>query len=780
MGENMKKRDSIGFGRVGAALCILLSASCALAQPRPNKGVGRKVIPVVWAPNASRPGAHANLGPTGARGWVDGHRIHVIDVAKRSPADGPLRINDAIIGANGERFIEGADPRVALGKAVAVSETAEKKGVLALTVLRGGEEKTVTVRLRVLGEYSRTWPFDCEKSRRILADACRWMATQQYPDGHIDGELGGATAWAGLLWLAAGDVEYLDNARRAAYWLVDTKYSAAKVSLNNWALGYAGILLAEYYLITGDSAVIPELKGLADAIAKGQMACGSWGHSSPWGGYGAVNSVGLPCFMTLVLARECGIRVDEAAVKRSTQFFRKYVGRGWVPYGDHKPWRGNSSNGKSAMAAVAFALLGDDAEAVKDFSESVAASGEFREVGHTGSYFSIMWGPPAAILARRENFHTFMNVQKWYYDLSRTWDGGIASLPNPENLGGRTPGTYALSGPSYTTAGIGLTYALPQKRLRILGAEPGVFGRKASGPTAKAMALLREKKWQELEAAVAKLKGKPAADLRAVIQLQDQSVAATLAGIERTVGAGDVYRALRMLEALQRLLGEDCPKLADARKLLAENEKWIETGKDYYEKFGKAWDYGWQYWHYYGKHAAEVLAGGAPVQPPGWQALVETSEKAPQDWKLAQWGGEASDPPTQDPAPKEFEGWTGLEFDDSKWADRQGPVGGGKNATTAWQERDVLLRKAFKIDEGRFVRARLNVTVGQDCSAEVYLNGFRVAEIVQGSRKGYAAIELSPSAVKLLHRGQNLLAVHARKGEGKNQTLDVGLQATRN
>ena len=96
------------------------------------------------------------LGPTGARGWVEGHRIHVADVAPGSPADGLLEAGDVLLGANGTPFPEGQDPRVALGNAIAESETEARRGRLTLTVQRGRESRTVGLTLRVLGSYSPT------------------------------------------------------------------------------------------------------------------------------------------------------------------------------------------------------------------------------------------------------------------------------------------------------------------------------------------------------------------------------------------------------------------------------------------------------------------------------------------------------------------------------------------------------------------------------------------------------------------------------------------------
>ncbi|MGB2824103.1 MAG: DUF6288 domain-containing protein [Phycisphaerae bacterium] len=765
------------------ALALAACFLCTAAAAQGRKPKGPEITTVTWSPHGAYKGWQVNLGPTGATGWVNGSRIHVVRVDSGSPADGVLEIGDVILGANEAAFPEGDDCRLALGKAIGESEAGGKKG-LALTVLRGDEEISVNVRLRKLGAYGPTWPFECSKSRKILAEACEFLARQQYPDGHIEGELGMPTAWAGLLLLASGDVKYLANARLAAHWFVDQRFATEKISLNNWPRSYAGIFLAEYYLATGDYAVIPELKALCGAIADGQMACGSWGHNSPWDGYGAVNQVGLTCLMALVLAKECGIRVDEVALKKSVVFFRNYAGKGWIPYGDHVPWRGNSGNGKNAIAAVIFSLLRGEGETVRAFSTPVAAAYRYREEGHTGSFFSIMWGPIAAELAGRETFHPFMDYQKGYYDLCRTWRGGIANLPNAENLSGRTPGHYTFNGPIYTTGGLALLYAMPLRKLRILGAERGVFGQKLPAGLAKARTLFIDKKWQQFLEAFApyrKKRGVPAGERELAAQLgkaferQKTSVALSLEAFQRSIDGRDVYRASEALRSLEKLLGKDDPLLADARETMAENERWVETGKEYSEAWTKLKDFAWQYWHYYGVRAAAVLEDVGTVHPARWDALVPTSEHVAQTWKVHQWGDAKAESPKADPAWEKLKGWQTAEFDDSKWAEGPGPV--GDRDGIRWQGRHLLLRKTFTLKRSPRAKLRLRLMSSRDCVTAVYLNGVKVAEVVRGpQRSKYGEIPLADAASKLLKKGPNVLAVHCRKG-GRGGDLDVGLQA---
>ena len=779
--DNRKTAYQVAILAAAALLLVPVSARARAAEKPGHPAASA----VTWSPHAWWPGRHVTLGPTGAQGWISGGRIYVENVAKGSPGDGLLRKGDIITGVNGKRFRDGVDPRITLGAAITESETVAGGGRLALLVQRDGRSSTVNVRLPVMGSYSATWPYNCAKSARILKAACARLADAQYPDGHVPCELGMATMWAGPLFLASGEPEYLDNARRAAYWLIEQSYDG--VTLNTWPAGYSGLFLAEYYLATGDRTVLPHLRKLTDLLVKGQMRCGSWGHSAPWGAYGAVNQTGLVCVISLVLTKECGLDVDGPALKRSLDFFRGYVGKGWIPYGDHRPWLGRSGNGKNALGAVLFNLVGREPEATRYFSRTVAASYRYREEGHTGCYFSMFWGPPAAVLAGDKEFRTFMDYQKWYYDLARRHDGGIVCQPNEENLGGRTPGGYTWGGGAYTTGGMALFYAMPLKRLRVLGGGRSVFGRRLPAPLDRARTLYEQRKWDELSAALAKLaktaSGSPeqrrmAKRLAAAAEMQRKSVDLTLLAIENSIREQDPYRASELLKSLERLLGKDDPALSDAQDLVEKNKQWVETGQKYYETWSKLRELGEEYWHTYGRRTRAMLGATGPAAPKRWTVLVATSDKTPQTWKAFQWGDLKDDSPPDDPMPAATKGWNTRGFDDSKWTSAAGPIRPKSGGKDIWSARHLLLRRTFDLSDGACTRLRIRLAAGRDCPTDVYLNGVLVLRAVRGPTRKFAVIELAGASVRLLRKGANLLAVHCRRSAGgRAGNLDVGLEA---
>ena len=163
------------------------------------------------------------------------------------------------------------------------------------------------------------------------------------------------------------------------------------------------IFLAEYVIATGDQTVLPGLRRLAIESANGQSVVGSWGHrfvgkeTGRLGGYGMMNSPGIPLTIGLALAKKAGIddaKVSEA-IEKSANLLRFYSGKGAIPYGDHRPWiQTHDDNGKNGMAAVLFDLLNEPEHAEYFSRMSVACHGPERDTGHTGNFCNMLWAMP--------------------------------------------------------------------------------------------------------------------------------------------------------------------------------------------------------------------------------------------------------------------------------------------------------------------------------------------------------------------------------------------------
>ena len=77
-----------------------------------------------------------------------------------------------------------------------------------------------------------------------------------------------------------------------------------------------------------------------------------------------------------MLARECGIKIQDEDLRKNVRYFYRFAGYGSVPYGDQRPDAGVASNGKSGMAGVGLSLLPDDCyqKAARQFAVEQADS----------------------------------------------------------------------------------------------------------------------------------------------------------------------------------------------------------------------------------------------------------------------------------------------------------------------------------------------------------------------------------------------------------------------
>lgn len=417
-----------------------------------------------------------NLGATGARGWMhsdklattSARQIRITTVDENSPADGVLAVGDVILGVAGKDF--SYDPRTEFGKALTAAESDAGGGRLSLTRWRDSKIETVHLKLPVLGTYSATAPYDCPKSRRILERGCKALAKNitapKYKPHSIVRSLNA------LALLASGDPQYLPLVKKEA------EHAAAYNSTHRqgWTHGYLTLFLAEYVMATGDKSVLPGLRRLALETANGQSLVGSWGHSfvgedGRLGGYGMMNSPGIPLTIGLVLAREAGVndtKID-VAIERSTKLLRFYIGKGSIPYGDHAPWtQAHDDNGKNGMATVLFDALGERGGAEYFSRMSVASHSSERDTGHTGNFFNITWAMPGVARSGPRATGAWMNEYgSWYFDLARKWDGAFVHQGPPDDRRDKykswdCTGAYLLA------------YAMPLKKIRLTGKRPSV------------------------------------------------------------------------------------------------------------------------------------------------------------------------------------------------------------------------------------------------------------------------------------------------------------------
>jgi len=438
-------------------------------------------LTVVFAAHGSCFAADAkhdwNLGATGLRGWMrcdkmvtsDARQITIKKVEKGSPADGVLEVGDVILGVGGKPF--SYDPRTEMGKTLTLAESEAGQGNLSLTRLRAGNSTEVVLKLPVLGSYSATAPYDCPKSKLILERGCKDLATRMADPSYAQRLDPIPRSLNALALLASGDPAYLPLIKQETEWAAN--YSTEGMA--TWYYGYVMMFLAEYKMATGDDSVMPGLMRLALEAAHGQSAVGSWGHrfARPDGrlyGYGMMNSPGLPLTISLVMAREAGVKDPalDLAIERSAKLLRFYIGKGAIPYGDHHPWIENhEDNGKCGMAAVLFNLLGESKGAEFFSRMSVASHGPERDCGHSGNFFNMLWAMPGVAQSGTNATGAWMiEFGSWYFDLARRWDHSYLHQGPPE------PDEDSYAGWDCTGSYL-LAYAMPLKKLYLTGKKAG-------------------------------------------------------------------------------------------------------------------------------------------------------------------------------------------------------------------------------------------------------------------------------------------------------------------
>ena len=484
----MQKTSLRVFALLAAIISLTGGALVAAPPPTPPD--------LTQSPTINREKTY-NLGATGLRGWIytlpvrqfdlerlqgrttlPSRQILVTHVGAKSPADGVLQINDVILGVNGKLFSD--DARKSFALAIQDAEKEAKQGILKLTRWRAGKTEEVQLKLRVMGTYSDTAPYNCSKSKRIFEDACKVLEKEPLEENWCG-------AVNGLALMASGNPDYLPKVRDFVH-----KMAPAALNLRNdvngsaWEFGYRNLFLCEYYLLTGDKEVLHAIAEYTLSLALGQGMYGTFGHGfsglTPDGKrhgsippYGPVNMAGLPANLSIVMGRKCGVKDPEVedAIERASKFFGYFVDKGSIPYGEHEPWPYHENNGKNSITALLFSLQGDKIKQTQFFSKMATAGYQSRECGHTGQGFSYLWGALGANVGGPAAAAAFFKEASWHFDLVRRCDGAFTYDGDEQYGPGRTDDDTYYGKSSYDglspAATYVLTYSLPLKKLCITG-----------------------------------------------------------------------------------------------------------------------------------------------------------------------------------------------------------------------------------------------------------------------------------------------------------------------
>ena len=385
-------------------------------------------------------------------------RISHIEEASPAAATGKLKAGQIIESINGQK-LAAIDPRIQLGNILAEAEA--KDGTLKFVIR--GEVEPVTVKVPVLGAYSKTWPLNCPKSDKIVRQVADYLSQPDAQKG---------LAGIGMLFLlSTGEDKDLEVVRQWARNVKPHRYP--------WYIGYGGIPLTECYLRTGDPKILENIQDWVENADQTQHNDGWAGRGSALTSYGNghLNAAGTHVVTFLMLAKECGAEVSDRLLLRSLRHFYRYAGRGGNPYGDNRPENGfvdNGKNGKLAFAMAAAAALTPDGEnSLYAKARDVCAIQSFYTTsfmlhGHTGGGIGEIWRSAAMSLMREKRpkqYRDFMDNRRWHYDLSRRFDGSFGILGGA----GYDKEQWGVAYP--------LAYTLPRKNLRIAGAPRTKFSK---------------------------------------------------------------------------------------------------------------------------------------------------------------------------------------------------------------------------------------------------------------------------------------------------------------
>ena len=398
-----------------------------------------------------------NFGPVGIGINLirPGMTMQINNVEVGSPAAATGQIIESING----KVLKDSDPRVILGDIITEAEA--KDGKVVLTIKDAGD---VLVQIPVMGSYSKTWPLNCPKSDKIVRNLADVVGKQAEPK------------WGSVMFLlSTGEEKDLEVVRG---WMKNLKM----VGGTNWEKGYRGQGVCEYYLRTGDQSVLPFIKQATEEL-RAHMFNGGWsGRGAPAAftysvGTGQVHASGVNCMSFLLMAKLCGVEVDDYMFKKTFAQFYRFAGHGNVAYGTNLPEGGFRDNGKSSGLAFglgAAAMIAPEGEAsvfakARDNTAMKAfyATNWFH-AAHTGGGMGEIWHHTAVNQVREkrpEAYRSYLDTRRWVMDLSRRFDGsiGIGGMTDrydtSETEDGHAWGTY-----------FALTYTLPRKQLQLFGA----------------------------------------------------------------------------------------------------------------------------------------------------------------------------------------------------------------------------------------------------------------------------------------------------------------------
>ncbi len=703
------------------------------------------------------------VGPAGIHTGPFGPNMGVRDIREGSPADGKIFVGDMIYSANGNML--GDRAWEVMAAAVTESETRRANGKLVLGVRRGGRNIDVELTLPVMGSFSATSPYDCPKTERIVSNLEQWLMDNGPDAGFLNTDA--------LFMLATGNPELQGFVRRAVY------HAMSRIDLDqpidptrerwSWHNSADAFLFGEYYLATGDRAVLPYLKNILERLVATMQPGGGWRHRFPGGpSYGFIPNAGIPGVMGMHFANIAGLDIDMEAFETALAHFHDdQAETGFMIYGIgvRRPVPApfdpakladgqlDTFNGGLSAAGILMRMTGHQRAA--HLSSLISAfAWNTTYGGHGGNFWNNFWTPLGAFDHGREAFIHFWQNHRWYREMNRRHDGAMIQDD------GRRYG-----------AGTGIALVAPRRRLQIVGAPASPFAANALESLQPALDAYRAREYARAAELVDALldEGTIGVSDRGTVEAlgriareMDASITADLARMEGWARAGDPATARTFIRQLQAVMHPDDARLAAVKAIIDE----ARQGVPEVEQTVAADDTAEML------TATEMAAAAKAAEAETAEQVVEDVER---DWVVlttevkpprsrSDGPGQVSEEEASRWRIKEVEhlssapeNWTQPDFDDADWGQTSLPI--------SWRMyHTVLLRTSFHVeDKEAFDRLRFRAWLFRQQGIEIYLNGYLIGRINNlDGKTGNVDGNFLDSAVQYLRNGENTLAITTR------------------
>jgi hypothetical protein len=490
---------------------ILTAATCLLATPLLAAQVHYHPDGNPWkqransGPDAEVPGWYYNLGITGIRVELMEDRpeaLRVRYIFPDSPADGKVEIGDWIIGAAGRAWDTphrngyGMDtfgphgPMAAFAEALESSQEEKSKGRLELRIDREG--KVSTAKLKVApryGTFSNEFPAECKKSDRILSELLDYLVEHQNADGAWGSPP--RDTFAPLALMSSEKRTHRQAVLKNVRMHARTTKAVDQSWLINWRYMAAGIVMSEYYLLTNEKWLLPELQEVYDFLSTSQYmdmsqinpkskeshphsypkhemdSHGGWGHNIGFEGYGPIAMLTAQGALTFALMKECGIEVDRAAHDAAYAFLDRAAGKNhYVWYEDQsagdKNWADMGRTGTTAIAYHMSPWSAKQRRRGKDFAQVIGLHPQSFPDTHGSPPMGMAYTALGASVDARA-FRSLLDANKWWFTLAQCQDGSFYYQPNRDNAG------YGADSRIKASAAVALILSIPKAALVMTG-----------------------------------------------------------------------------------------------------------------------------------------------------------------------------------------------------------------------------------------------------------------------------------------------------------------------